>query len=169
MTEAQLAPTVTDLHLDPLLVVLKHELGQALVGVVLYGSHARGTARPDSDIDLLVIASELPESRVARADFFVDLQFEAGYPYLHVSILGKTVAEFEGHFPALYLDIGLDGIVLFDRDGYLAGKLARIRALIEEADLLRRQLDGDFLWQFTHPVPPASWSLEWEGYREFPR
>ncbi len=169
MTEAQLAPTVTDLHLDSLLAVLKRELGQALVGVVIYGSHARGTARPDSDIDLLVIAYELPESRMARADFFVDLQFEAGYSYARASILGKSVAEFESHFPALYLDIGLDGIVLFDRDGYVAGKLARIRALIKEAGLVRRQLDGNFIWKFTHPVPPASWSLEWEGYHEFPR
>ena len=32
--------------------------GDRLVRVVLYGSHARGDARPDSDVDLLVVLHE---------------------------------------------------------------------------------------------------------------
>ena len=34
---------------------LRAEYGSRLHGVVLYGSEARGDARPDSDIDLLVL------------------------------------------------------------------------------------------------------------------
>lgn len=33
--------------------------------VILYGSHARGSARPDSDIDLLVVLSEVDDKRRA--------------------------------------------------------------------------------------------------------
>ncbi len=46
---------------------MRRAFGDRLRGVVLYGSEARGTARPDSDIDLLVLlqgpvelASDLP-------------------------------------------------------------------------------------------------------------
>jgi len=35
--------------------LLSQPFGDRLRGVVLYGSEARGTARPDSDIDLLVL------------------------------------------------------------------------------------------------------------------
>jgi len=40
--------------------------GENLVSVVLYGSVARGECHKDSDVDLLVIAEELPESRLER-------------------------------------------------------------------------------------------------------
>lgn len=36
---------------------LVHALGHQLSGVILYGSQARGDARPDSDIDVLVVVA----------------------------------------------------------------------------------------------------------------
>jgi predicted nucleotidyltransferase len=33
--------------------------------VILFGSHARGDARPDSDVDLLVVLDEAPNTREA--------------------------------------------------------------------------------------------------------
>lgn len=169
MMDARVNPTIADLQLKPLLDALRDTLGDGLLGVVLYGSHARGTARPDSDIDLLVIAESLPEGRPARSEFFVRLQFEAGYTYARASILGKTVAEFERTFPALFLDIGLDGLVLFDSHEYVSQRLARIRSVTREAGLVRQPLNGEFVWKFSHPIPPPPgfWILDWEGYREF--
>lgn len=46
--------------------VAQDVLGDDLVSVVLFGSVARGEARPDSDIDLIVVVSELPPGRFAR-------------------------------------------------------------------------------------------------------
>jgi uncharacterized protein len=37
---------------------LEWEPGDLIAAIYLYGSHARGDARPDSDIDLLVIMNE---------------------------------------------------------------------------------------------------------------
>jgi len=42
--------------------ILKERLGPSLVSVVLYGSVARGVARPDSDVDLLVVLDNPPSN-----------------------------------------------------------------------------------------------------------
>ena len=47
-----------------------------LVSVVVYGSAARGTQRFDSDIDLLVIARQLPQGRMKRAREFETVERE---------------------------------------------------------------------------------------------
>lgn len=169
MDETTTARTVTNLKLDALLKSLQRALGDDLIGVVLYGSHARGNPHPDSDVDLLVIARGLPESRYERAKWFGQVVAQSDYLGPRVSMLGKTCEEFEGYFPSLYLDIGLDGIILFDRGAYTASKMARIRELIAEAGLVRKAIDGEMLWELTHPIPdpPGYWGVEWDGYHEY--
>jgi len=170
---AEMAPVsmIADLHLEPLLEALHSALGNDLLGVVLYGSHARGEASPGSDVDLLVIANGLPERRYERAQWLARVEFESDYTGPQVSILGKTREEFERYFPSLYLDIGQDGIVLFDREEYAAGKLAQIREVIAEAGLVRTWFDGEMMWEITRPVPdpPGYWGIEWDGYHEYAR
>ncbi len=50
MSEKELAPLLLALRQQ-----LAHALGEQFVRVMLFGSRARGEARPDSDIDVLVI------------------------------------------------------------------------------------------------------------------
>ena len=140
-------------------------LGDNLVGVVLYGSYARGEANEDSDVDLLVIARDLPERRYERSVFFQrNIQGIENAP--DFSVLGKTPEEFESYFPALYLDIGQDGIVLHDHDQYVAGKLKRIREIISQCGLVRERLDRhNMFWGWEHPVR-RSWEITWEGFHE---
>lgn len=170
MVELTTAWPTAVLTLEALVESLQRALGDDLIGVVLYGSHARGTPRPDSDVDLLIIAGGLPESRYERAGWFGQVLAQSDYDGPRVSMLGKTPEEFEGHFPSLYLDIGLDGVTLFDRGDYTAGKLARIRELISEAGLVRKTFDGEMQWELTRPVPepPGYWGIEWDGYHEYP-
>lgn len=45
---------------EPMIQDLRDKFREQLVAVVVYGSHARGTAKPGSDIDLLVVLRDLP-------------------------------------------------------------------------------------------------------------
>jgi len=44
----------------------KERFGKDLISVVLFGSHARGTATSYSDVDLLVVVENLPKKRIER-------------------------------------------------------------------------------------------------------
>ncbi len=144
---------------------LREALGDKLIGVVLYGSYARKEAREESDIDLLVIARELPERRYDRSILLQRIVrgIKDAPPF---SLLGKTPEEFERYFPSLYLDIGLDGVVLFDRDEYTAKKMKRIKEIIKETGLVRERLkNGSMFWNWDREFRGA-WEISWEGYRE---
>ena len=142
----------------PVVRALEQSLGDSLVSVVLFGSRARGEARPDSDWDLLVIAEHLPDRLLKRSLFVVSL---LPPQWRHrVAIVAKTRAEFESALPSPYLDIAVDGIILYDRSRYVAAKLAYLQRRISELGLRRVELNGDRVWLWRNP-PGSQWSLEW--------
>lgn len=148
--------------LDQVVAALRTALGDRLVAVVLFSSRARGEAREDSDWDVLVIAEGLPEDPLERGQFLRQL-----LPIqcrLAVSFLARTPQEFEGHLPSLYLDIALDGQILYDPKGYAAQHLAVLRRLIEEAGLFRERTPAGDLWRWKTP-PRGRWILSWEKRR----
>jgi predicted nucleotidyltransferase len=138
---------------------LKQALDKSLVSIVLFGSRARGEADDFSDWDLLVIARNLPKKPFQR-----HLHLKKILPDLwrgQVAILAKTPAEFEAYLPSLYLDIALDGSILFDTNGYAAESLGRLRRLIQTKGLRREQEENDFVWHWQN-FPGFNWTLEWE-------
>ena len=149
-------------QMGPVMIALKQGLGDSLTAVVLFGSRARGEAKEDSDWDLLVIAGRLPEKLFQR-----HLYLKKMLPAIwrgQVAILAKTPEEFEAYLPGLYLDIALDGIILYDPDGYMTERLARLRRLIQVEGLHREQVNGDLVWRW-QTFPGFDWSLEWEMAR----
>jgi predicted nucleotidyltransferase len=116
--------------------VLKEQLGESLVAVVLFGSVARGEVTSHSDIDLLVVASGLPESRLARqrclerADDLLEPRLQAlrrqGILTCFSPLL-KTPQEAARVTP-LYFDLLQDALILYDREGFFSAVLERLRA-----------------------------------------
>ena len=141
---------------------LRRGLGDRLIAVLLFGSRARGEAHRNSDWDLLVLARDLPPRLFQRHRLLKQMlpAAERG----RISLLARTPQEFEGSLPALYLDIALDGIVLYDPDGYIADKLARLRAMIGEKGLRRERAGRYLVWRWQE-FPGFGWALEWEGAR----
>src|SRR5881296_3289212 len=94
---------------------LQAHYGPRLVSVAVFGSVGRGTQREDSDIDLLIVARDLPRGRTAR----VELMPVALSPVL------KTPEEVEAGSP-LFLDMVEDAQILHDEGGFLAAYLERL-------------------------------------------
>ena len=86
-----------DQFLNDVVGVFKDHLGPDLIAIVLYGSWARGESRPGSDVDLLVIARNLPRDRFERVTYVH--QMVVGRFRRRISVLAKEPAEFEGVFP----------------------------------------------------------------------
>lgn len=68
--------------------------------------------------------------------------------------------------PDLYLDIALDGVVLYDAGGYAAERLEALRALVRRKGLYREREGRDLMWRWEQP-PGPDWSLEWEAAVDF--
>jgi hypothetical protein len=128
--------------------------GDRVVSVAVFGSVARGTMRPDSDIDVLVIADPLPAGRVPRIREFdaVDAALgpslqraeQAGFP-TRISAVIRTPAEIE-HGTSLLLDMTREVRILEDRDGFFRGRLDRLAARLRELGSRRIRAKGGYYW-----------------------
>lgn len=128
--------------LDRYVDLLEARFGEDLVSVVVFGSHARGEARVESDADVLVVVRGLPVRRwerygalrpVARA---VSDQFAAA-----LSLIALTPEE-AGTVRPYYLGMLSGHVLLWDREGYFQGVLGRLRARLAELGS-RRYVDKD--------------------------
>jgi predicted nucleotidyltransferase len=79
-----------------------------VVRVMLYGSHARGDARPDSDWDVAVFITGVPSSqdRGILADIGYDLMLESGQYLQTIAIDAERTSE-RSHFVHNVLKDGL--------------------------------------------------------------
>ena len=147
--------------LRPLVESLREALGENLIALVLFGSRARGERRRASDWDIFVLARSLPVSPMKRYARLRSLRSEE--PEGGVSFLAKTQTEFEEGFPSFYLDLALDGVILYDPDGYMESKLRRIREIIKETGLIRERIPGGFFWDWKK-YPGPDWEITWKGF-----
>lgn len=91
---------------------LERAFGARLKGIILYGSHARGTDDDMSDVDLLVVLQEPVHlgadlETIVRALYPVQLRLERPVHALPVSALSFELAEY-----GLYREAKQDGIPL---------------------------------------------------------
>ena len=142
----------------------KDYLSNHLVSIVLFGSHARGDAKETSDFDLFIIAEELPV-KVFQRILFIRKPLKGQFAE-RICIIAKTPEEVLKNLPPLFLDLGLDGIILFDKDNFFKNLQTKIRQIIQQAGLQRKKVNGEFYWEWQTP-PLKGWEITWNGYRAF--
>lgn len=118
--------------------------GETLVGLVLFGSFARGEERADSDIDLLIVIHRtVPLKRTLYGPWDDEPLFSNGRriePHLvHLPRPGARLTGF-------WAEIAIDGLVLFERGLTLSRRLAAMRRELLAGRLERRSAHGQPYW-----------------------
>lgn len=140
--------------LTTFLAVCQKFYGDRLVSVVVFGSVGRGTPRPDSDIDVLIVADGLPNGRLRRVQEFRAIEDallpclakirSAGW-HIELSPVIKTPTEILRGSPLL-LDMIHDARLLYDRDGFFRAALAQFQSRLEKLHARRIWRGNAWLW-----------------------
>lgn len=118
-------------------------LDDRLVGLVVYGSYARGDATPASDVDVLVVVDRLVA--LSRSLY----RAWDGEP---VRWGGRAIDPHFVHLPAdrsgagPWAEAAIDGVVLLERDGAVTRQLAATRGALAAGRLVRRTVHGQPYW-----------------------
>jgi predicted nucleotidyltransferase len=147
--------------LRDVLTKLFEKFEQNLVSVVLYGSIARGVAKPTSDMDLLVVVHELPSSFYDRAAIISSILrklhehkmrlWKDFGRFTNIDILPLTAEEAEVLRP-LYLDFLFDATILIDKGGFMRTVLEKLRKRVGELGGRRISLpSGKWYWRLAEP------------------
>jgi predicted nucleotidyltransferase len=139
--------------LSALVNELLNYFGDRFISLVVFGSVARGEARKNSDIDVLLIIKDLPRSKFKRQELFMKIEekiegvldkfYENNY-LIDFSPILKTPEEAEKITP-LYLDMVEDAIIIFDRD-FFVKVLTRLRKKLDELGSQRVRLGKKWYW-----------------------
>ncbi|MGH9464364.1 MAG: nucleotidyltransferase domain-containing protein [Thermoanaerobaculia bacterium] len=134
-----------------------------LVSLAVFGSVGRGTPRPDSDLDVLLVVEPLPDGRMARVEEFeaVERQMSEAFAAAaqhgvrtRLSPVVKTPDEV-GLGSPLFLDLVEDADVLFDRDAFLAAELDRLRRRLAELGARRIWRGNAWFWDLKPDYRPG--------------
>ncbi len=147
-----------------LLSEIRSFYGDRLVSVVIFGSVARETQNFDSDLDVLIIAEELPKGRMKRIGEFQTVE-EKIDPFLeslrkengintYISAIIKSPEETEKGSP-LFLDMVEDAKILFDRDGFFGKRLDRLRKRLKELGSKRIWKGNAWYWDLKPDYKPG--------------
>lgn len=150
-------------YLELLLGSLRdHHSTEQVLGCALFGSVARAEARPDSDIDLLVVVDRVLTDTMPR---FVRLlhELEAGPVATRLRHRGlrpdpypvfMTARDLEAR-PLILLDILDHGIVLHD-SGPLGDRMKRLRQRMDELGTRKvTNADGSWHWDLKPDWAPG--------------
>lgn len=142
----KLGAPLAELQLGPAAGLVQRAVeihGAELIGIVAFGSWARGEAGPQSDVDVLVVLAELrPLSRALYQPWdTAPLSWDAHALQVHLVHLPQP-----GAAGSVWAEAAIDGIVLFERALAVSRRLADIRRDIAEGRLVRRTLHGQPYW-----------------------
>ncbi len=151
----------TDLHTSALEAILaEFKTNANVLGVILVGSLARGTARRDSDIDLLVVQADGDRvtERRSHGPIVLECTFRTAKMWIAQFTPLQVGDESWGY-------AFLDGVILYDPSGVIAELVDRA-AKAHAAYRVPKQIVDHFLWLWSHLRPKMESVLQSEDATE---
>ncbi|MFN4896824.1 MAG: toxin-antitoxin system HicB family antitoxin [Pseudomonadota bacterium] len=116
------------------------QFGQAFIGLLLYGSRARGDAYDSSDTDLMVVVDH--SVKIERRLYQTWDTLLPDYASLTIAHIPTTARD----AGSLWLECALDARIIYDPTGALRRRLDEIRELILSGVFVRRTTHGQGYW-----------------------
>lgn len=150
--------------------LLIEEFGDELVSIALYGSSVKGAFKMGgSDVDVLYVVEDgagevwRRESEVFKCfastheysafDHWFRMKGFHGYPEITTTCLRKNNAL---SFQPIYLDMLFHRAILYDKDQFLEGLMARLRDRLEVLGaVMVRRPDGSWYWVLKPDLKPG--------------
>ena len=135
---------------------------ERLVSLVIFGSVGRGTQRFDSDLDFLMICDGLPDGRINRMIDFGVVENSMGpfleelkHKDLHIELnpIFKTREEALRGSP-IFLDMVEDAHILYDREGFFAGVITRLKDRLSDLGAKRIWRGNAWYWDLKPDFKP---------------
>ncbi len=133
------------------------------MSVVVFGSVARDTYRYNSDIDILIVAEDLPKGRMKRVKEFSQVE-DRIEPFLkslkkegidtYISPVFKTPDEVESGSP-LFLDMVEDARILYDKNDFFRHRLGRLKNRLKELGAKRVWRGSTWHWVLKPDYKPG--------------
>jgi predicted nucleotidyltransferase len=143
-----------DRLLERLAAEVRALYGPRLVACAVFGSVGRGTPRHDSDVDVLIVARDLPRGRTARVEEFLPVEHRLAEATTMLSPVFKTPAEVEVGSP-LFLDMVQDARILYDDERFLARYLTTLRDRLHHLGARRVWLGNAWYWDLKPDLKPG--------------
>ncbi len=128
--------------------------GDRLISLAVFGSVGRRVMRPDSDIDMLLVADPLPKGRLRRVSEFDDVERALAGSleearstgiFTRLSPVFKTPDEVR-RGSLLFLDMVDDARILYDRKGFLRQVLDALRDRLVQLGAKRIWRGSAWFW-----------------------
>lgn len=154
---------VFDHLLTRLCVETRLYYGPRLTTLAIFGSVGRRTPVPDSDIDILVIANDLPHGRIARVREFDAIEVELENDLAEAAVHGVNTrlspifrTEDEMNVGGLiFLDMIDDARILFDKDSFFQRYLDRLRNTLSKNKAVRVRTGSTWHWVLKPDLKPG--------------
>lgn len=127
-----------------------------LVSSVIYGSFARGKITPESDIDLLLIAKKLHNSKMKRMEEFIENVEDkiTSKMIFYISPIIITPQEALRGKP-ISLDMIYDSLILYDIDEFFNKIMERLKNRLKELGSKRIFKGNRWYWLLKPDIKPG--------------
>jgi predicted nucleotidyltransferase len=123
----------------------------SLTSLCIYGSVARGKAKFNSDLDILIVSDDFKGTLASRIDELITIEekvfdeierLKRDGIYTSLSFLPLRKEEVT-RFPLILLDLTEEGIIIYDEEFFLEKILVKLKAKLIELNARRIFIDED--------------------------